>query len=226
MKQKLLEYLVRQCVREVLAQVREQDDETKGAPSPPAAGLGTADTPAVPKPKDTTPEEPSEPETPPTSLKGAIFVNPRDKSKLSPIGPLPFNISDAALERKLYDISTSYIGPEVKVSLSAFRMVKDAIRNPGSTVYLYFGKFDPESEEIFLMADKSLQAAKDGTVPPAELTRTPVSTASPSQFDPITAEPEQYAQQMTSGGMSPRRGIDERIVKAIKKIVREVLTRK
>jgi hypothetical protein len=47
-KKQHLEYLIRECVKEILDQVSE---ETVGAPSPPADGLGTADQPALPKEK-------------------------------------------------------------------------------------------------------------------------------------------------------------------------------
>lgn len=47
-KRQLLEYLIRECVREVLEQT---SSETIGAPAPPAEGQGTADAPAIPKVK-------------------------------------------------------------------------------------------------------------------------------------------------------------------------------
>ena len=49
MKQELMENLIRYCAREVLAQIRENSGETKGAPAPPADGLGTAEQPPIPK---------------------------------------------------------------------------------------------------------------------------------------------------------------------------------
>jgi hypothetical protein len=62
-KTELMEYLVRRCVQEVLSQVYE--GEFVGAPAPPADGQGTADQPAIPKRKDTRPQEPSGKQTPP-----------------------------------------------------------------------------------------------------------------------------------------------------------------
>ena len=41
MKQELLEYLIRHCIREVLSQVKEIDSEAKGALAPPSDGTGT-----------------------------------------------------------------------------------------------------------------------------------------------------------------------------------------
>ena len=101
---KLLEYLVRQCTREVLNQISEEkeyngrvakdkikviktkfakektfkpkikkisegDEENTGM-APPSNGQGTGDAPAIPTPKETEPEVPSQPETPPDSKHG------------------------------------------------------------------------------------------------------------------------------------------------------------
>lgn len=41
MKQELLEHLIRHCIREVLVQIQEIDDEAKGALAPPADNTGT-----------------------------------------------------------------------------------------------------------------------------------------------------------------------------------------
>ncbi len=43
---KLLEYLIRECVSEILD--NSLQETTNGAPAPPAEGQGTADTPALP----------------------------------------------------------------------------------------------------------------------------------------------------------------------------------
>lgn len=71
-KKQLLEYLIRQCVKEVLEQVSE--DETVGAASPPADGLGTAEQPALPK-KPTSVSE--------TKLKKE-WINVKEGKSLSP----------------------------------------------------------------------------------------------------------------------------------------------
>ena len=58
MKQELLEYLVRSCVREVLKQkLNESSDEMKGAAAPPGDGLGTADQPPIEKDKEQVDEQ-------------------------------------------------------------------------------------------------------------------------------------------------------------------------
>ena len=231
MKQELLENLIRLCVRQVLENINEVDDEeTKGASAPPADGQGTADQPPIPKDKsgENSPET-SGKETPdvPISadLRGNILINPRDKSKLVTV-PLKSTSDDATMERTLYRLAATVAGSRVKVALATLRMVKDTIRNPNSTSYLYFGKYDPNSDEIFLMADKSLQVAKDSSVTPADLTGTPVSQIAPSTFQASTATPDDLVQYMTQRGQTPVRGIDEQLGKIVKKIVNEIIMRK
>jgi hypothetical protein len=230
-KKDLLEYLIRECISEVLTQVNEADDDTKGAPAPPADGQGTADQPAVPKEPTRPHENPSEPETPPSpELKGVVLVNPRDKSKLRSV-PLRFT-NDAALERDLHRLGATIAGTGVKTALSATRAVKDAIKNPNSPAYLYVGKYDPNSDELFLMADKSLQVAKDASVPPSELTGASVSPIVPSEYDPLVASAGDVAQRMTAAGQTPRPEIpedpedteelNEGLKTAIKKMITEV----
>lgn len=221
MKTELLEHLVRLCVREVIGQVREEE-ELKGAAAPPASGLGTADQPEIPK-EDPKPEEtPQEPETPSVTPKGAILVNPRDKSKLQPI-QIPSG-GDSAIERTLHKAAAAVAGPHVKVALLAQRMAREAIKNPNVSVYFYLGKYDPNSEEIFLMADKSLQVAKDSSVPPTEI-GAPVGQVVPSQFDASTANAGEYAKQLSTGAQKPAYGIDENLKKAVKKMVDEILNK-
>lgn len=201
----------------------KEDDETKGAPAPPADGQGTGDQPALPKEKNTEPEEPSEPETPPmpsSNLKGVVLVNPRDKSKLQKV-PLQAT-DDAALERDLHRLGATIAGPKIKTSLSTMRSVKDAIRNPNSALYLYIGKYDPDSDDLFLMCDKSLKIAKDSSVPPEGL----VTTSNPVQqstFSPLTASDDEFAQQISKGAQSVPPPIDEVLRQSIKKMVDEML---
>jgi hypothetical protein len=204
--------------------VNEADDEFKGAAAPPADGQGTADQPAIPQ-KNPTQEPPSAPETPEAppapDMKGVVFVNPKDKAKLIKV-PIQAQ-DDAGIERSLHQQAARLAGSRVKVALSTSRMVKDILRNPNTTVYLYLGKYDPESDEIFLMADKSLQIAKDSSVSSGELTGAPITNLAPSIFNPLTAEPGEYAHQLSSQGKVPSTSIDENLQKIIKKIVNEIL---
>lgn len=202
----------------------KEDDETKGAPAPPADGQGTGDQPAIPKEKDTDPEEPSQPETPEPppakNLKGVVLVNPRDKSKLQKV---PLQVTDdGTLERDLHRLAATIAGPKIKTSLSTMRSVKDSIRNPNSVLYLYIGKYDPESNDLFLMSDKSLKIAKDASVPPSELLTT-LNPIAPSEFNPLTASDTEFAQQMSRGAQSTPPPIDETLRQSIKKIVDEML---
>lgn len=206
----------------------EAEDDTQGAPSPPAGGQGTGDQPPVPKTdQPTSPEKPEEPpELPLPQLKGAVLVNPHDKSKLQ---PLKLQVKDdAGLERLLFRTAEAVAGSRVKVALATMRMVKEVVKNPRTTIYLYFGKYDPESDEIFLMADKSLQVAKDESVQPSELTGTPVSNLAPTDYNPLTASATDVVAHVSQGGHTPVRGseIDEEFRSIIKKLVNEILDRK
>lgn len=226
MKQELLEYIIRACAKEVLTQINEGDEDIKGAAAPPADGQGTADQPAIPNNKEpisTEPEEPKTPSTPPApELKGVVLVNPKDKSKLQKVELKSGD--DATLERNLHRIGAAAAGSRVKTALSTMRMVKDVIRNPNSSIYLYVGKYDPQSEELFLMADKSLQVAKDSTVEPSEVSPTSSTAISPDTFNPSLASGEDFAKHMSNQGyVPPQTPVDENLKKLIKKMVNELL---
>jgi len=271
MKKQLLEYLVRQCAREVLKQINEADesdveshpigpntvkcercgcrydsrkgknglcpvcqnkvneaDDIKGAPSPPAAGQGTADQPEIPKNNPDEPTEPSQKETPEVPLspeiKGIVIVNPKNKAKLEKVTLRSGN--DADIERELHRIGAKFAGPKVKTTISTMRAVKDAVRNPNTTTYLYFGKYDPNSEEIFLMSDKSIQIAKDESVPASELTGVvipPLTSTATSQW----ADPEDWMKKMAARGQTPKYEVNEnKIKKVISRMVNEILDKK
>lgn len=218
-----MEYLVRHCVREVLSQMNEGDEEIKGAAAPPADGQGTADTAEIPNDKPKIPEKPSEPETPPASpdLKGLVIVNPKDKAKLEKVTLK--GKDDASIERELHRIGATKAGSGIKVAISTLRAVKDAVRNPNTATYLYFGKYDPQSDEIFLMADKSLQVAKDASIQSSELMGTPVSNGVPTDFNPMSADASEFAGRIKNQGQTPNRGLDEGLKSIIKKMINECL---
>lgn len=225
MKKQLLEYLVRQCAREVLKQINEADD-IKGSSAPPADGQGIADQPEIPKNNPDEPTEPSQeetPEVPPSpELKGVVIVNPKNKSKLERVFLKSSN--DADIERELHRIGVRYAGPKVKTSISTMRAVKDVIRNPSTTIYLYVGKYDPNSEEIFLMNDKSIQVAKDESIPSSEITGAEISPLStPSSW----SDSSNWQQKLATQGRTPRYGINEQKMKnIISKMVNEILDKK
>ena len=230
MKPELLEYLIRACSREVLKQLNEGDPDIKGAAAPPADGQGTADQPPIPNPSPDQEETPKPEDTqappPSPSLKGIVFINPRDKSKLQKVD-FKGAVDDASIERVLHRTATAAAGSNIKTALSALRAVRDAIKNPNTSVYLYIGKYDPQSEEIFLMADKSLQVAKDASVPPTEV-GTPQVASEPNQsFNPTTANSSEFGQHLaTQGAPTQVHGIDENIRGVIKKMVNDILNGK
>lgn len=162
-KQELLEHLIRRCVREVISQVNEIDDIV-GAAAPPKDGQSTD----VNLPTDPITEPPSEPETPPAqNLKGILLMNPRDKSKLR---SLTISGRDKAnVERELYRHGSSSGGRNILIARETVNAVLAARNNPNVPLYLYFGKYDPASKEIFLLADKSLELAKANSTDPAEI---------------------------------------------------------
>lgn len=220
MKPQLLEYLIRECAKEVLSQIREEE-ETVGPAAPPADGQGTADQPPVPKEEPKSEEKPKEPETPPApDLKGIVFINPRDKSKLQKINV--GKVDDANLERSLHSLASRSAGSKVKIALSTIRAVKAAAQNPNTPVYLYIGQYDPNSEELFLMADNSLQVAKDSSIDPT-LMSSGVSAISPeTQFNPLAAGASSFAAHLQNQGHRQPVGLSE-LRSAIKTIVSEIL---
>jgi hypothetical protein len=103
-------------------------------------------------------------------------------------------------------------------------MGRESVANPNASVYFYFGKTDPESEEVFLMADKSIQIAKDDSVQPGDLTGTPVSTPPPEHLNYGTMSDQEYTDYMNTRNLpKPRYGIDEDAKRLIKKAVNQIL---
>lgn len=159
MKKQLLEYLVRECVKEVL-EAFPQEPETVGAPAPPAptgqGTQGTADQPALP-PQEAPPMLPS--------AKGVWYVDPKRPQK-----PAPMKVSapqdPAKLERELYRTAAKSGGPRVKVSSAALREVPKALANPNSSMFLYIGKQneDDPDDELYLLPAKTLQQAQQSSV--------------------------------------------------------------
>ena len=225
----------KQCVKgggkKTYRPFREAAEGGENPPPTPVGDQGNVDPSPVPqdKPQDK-PQEPKrpEPQSEPISpkVKGAVLVNPRDKSKLQPI---KFQGGDdASLERLLYRTAASVAGPKVKVALATIRVAREAARNSNAAMYFYIGKYDPESEELFLMADRSLQVAKDASVQPSELNGTSVPGIPPTDYDPLTANVSDITAHMDQRGHTPVRGsgIDEEFYSVIKQLVNEILDRK
>ena len=296
MKTKLMEALVRQCVREVLDQVDERVD-SDGKPIDKSSGIGKGNkpkkikvtwlkptkfnpsvkqgaikeedqtkqddpkdkpvepsavtsqpeaepstpepsqTPAGPsaaeKPEPSAPpaEEPSqqpkkEPEAPgepQKTVNGAVLINPRDKSKEESINYLQGQ-SDANIERYLHQIAVKNAGSHAKVSIGAKRLAREVSHNPSTPAFFYFGKMDPESDEVFLMADKSRQIAKDESVQPSEITGPSITTLPPSYKSFGAMNDDEYEHYMKGRRFAtPRYGIDEGAKKIIKSVVNRIL---
>ena len=191
------------------------------------AGALAPTEPEMPEPKET-PEPAEKPEAPVSTppAKGPVVINPRDKSRLEPVRFQ--GRDDATIERTLHLLATKTAGPRTKVSLGAKRLAREAASNPGASVFFYFGKIDPESDEIFLMADKSLQIAKDDSVQPAEIQGVPAARpAEPEAGEEIPSDDPHHFQYMTGKiRPKPKYGIDEATQNIIKKAVNQILDRR
>ena len=214
------------------------EDETIGAPAPPAAGQGTADQPPIPKnnaqtldPAIPTPTTPLLPKVKPE--KGINIINPQDKSKVDKVEIT--SKDDASIERLLYRKAASVAGPKVKVAISTMRAIKAAQSTPNVPLYLYIGQYDPQSEELFLMADHSREVANEFSVDPTSLTAAEPASyqatdfTSPDGYDPETMGTDYTVRQpgFTDRSRSEPEvdnpDIDENIRKIIKKMVSETL---
>lgn len=179
---------------------------------------------AEPSKEPQEPEKPEEPETRRAFLKGAIIVNPKDKSKMDSLTLKSLSgQNDANIERILHQVAVKNAGARAKVSLGAKRLAREISKNPSVTAYFYFGKLDPDSEEIFLMADKSIQVAKDASVQPGEITGTPASTLPPNYKIGGMNDAEYMKYLGTRNAPTPRYGIDEGAKKMIKTMVNQIL---
>ena len=261
---KLLEYLVKQCTKEVLDQIAEEKLKVKFAKEKAtevpvkhkiAVGKGKttkfrpkikvsesdepdnmspqSSSPALPSGQPPTTNEPVEPEKQeapeqeptPQPTTGPLLINPKDKSKLQPV---KFSGRDeGSIDRALHDVAARIAGPRVKVSLGAKRLAREAASNPNAKIFFYLGKMDPESDEIFLMADKSLQIAKDDSIQPSEIQGTPTLNGNPASLNIGDMNDDEYdAYQGRKIKGTPRYGLSEKAEGMIKKAVHQILDRK
>lgn len=197
MKKELLEYIIRECVKEVLAEALP-DDQTVGAPAPPEAGQGTADQPPIPQP--TQPEVPTM-----VGKRGLWFVNPKVPEKPTQL-PVASPRDPARLERELYRTASRSAGPRVRVSSEALREVPKVLSTPNAALYLYIGKRNPDDpdDELYLLPARTYQQAKEGSVG-AEVSAEHPPTAI---VEPST-EPAAMATAMQAGGRVTSPDIDE-----------------
>lgn len=227
--------------------INEEEQDQKDKPAKPAPSPDAKEEPSSqPEPKGEPSDkgdapEPEKTELPKATIKGPVFVNPKDKSNLKPVRLQGRN--DTEIERSLHQIAASVAGSKTKVSLGAKRMAREAAKNPSASIFFYLGKMDPESDEIFLMADKSLQVAKDDSVQPGEITGMPSQpTSNPIYKARAWDDPEpqanpdsKYAGWMSRGKIAPTatpryggddydpQGLNESAKSMIKKVVNQIL---
>lgn len=214
MKRELLEYIVRECVKEVLAEALP-DDQTVGAPAPPEAGQGTADQPPIPQLQQ--PEVPTM-----VGKRGLWFVNPKAPEKPVQL-PVASPRDPARLERELYKTASRSAGPRVRVSSAALREVPKVLASPNAALFLYVGKQNPDDpdDELYLLPARTYQQAKDSSVGAGvSAEHPPTSIVEPS------TEPAAMATAMQAGGRVTAPDIDEGASKyqsMISSMVREAI---
>ncbi len=211
MKKELLEYIIRQCVNEVLnATLPEQD--TVGAPAPPAGGQGTADQPALPQ------DQSANPLLIP-GTRGIWFVDPKHPEKPTQI-KLSTPQDPAKLERELYRIAAKSGGPRVKVSGAALKEIPRVLSNPNLASFLYIGKQVPEDTEFSLLPAKTYQQAKIGSVTPEPNAEPPI----PSQPSPppqqTPAKPDQPVGRTTAPDIDEGSALRNMISSMIKESIK------
>jgi len=211
--------------------VKESDEPSSkptpqvSSPSLPSGQPPTSDEPEAPESPDASEPEPEEIPQPTT---GPVLINPKDKSKLQPI-KFPGR-DDSTIERTLYDMAVRIAGSKVKVSLGAKRLAREAASNPNAKIFFYLGKMDPESEEIFVMADKSLQIAKNESIQPSEIQGIPSFDKTPSYHDiDGMRDSDLFAYRADKIRGKPRYdtgGLTEETHQMIKKAINKILDRK
>lgn len=224
MKKELFDKIARITIKEFLDYV-EEAEPTVGAAAPPAGGLGTADTPAM--------EPPSAP-PPSADLKGIHLIDPKNPAKIIKVDNLKYNGDEQALNKGLNSLVVRIAGPQsgTKVSMSALTAVKQWFASPGSALFLYIGKSDPEDATggLMLFADKNLSNARAKSAKPDDLKGDGGPVASDTATDDTTGnkEPEtDFSTKMGYGGaattQAPRADEMAQLKTHIKKIVREYL---
>lgn len=193
MKQEFLEYLIRECVNEVLeAFPGVQEPDTIGAPAPPAGGQGTADQPTV------TPPAPDVALPTSVDARGVQYVNPNNpnsqpknlQQNLQPVVGDP-----SKLERTLYQMVARDAGPQVKVASATLREVPKVIANPNLALFLYVGKQNDDDEDIYLLPAKTSQEARANSVPSGTQAQHP--TIQNFQARPQNPDPDSEDSQNT-----------------------------
>jgi len=183
-------------------EIKEEDSETVGAAQ---AGSGDSvdietDTPKI----DT---EPTEKETPTKKekLKGIVLLTPEGELR-----SVPFRqwADDASIERTLFRVGSSIGGKKVKIAISTMNKVRKGMSDKTPT-YVFLGKYDPNGEELFVMADRDLNSAKEQAAKPEEISGDESSEINPdNQFITHAADDEQWGKHL-SGADKPHNEIPD-----------------
>lgn len=139
MKKELLEYIIRECVKEILEAADEP--ELQGAPAPPAGDQGTADQPTV-----TSPEEPNAQITM-TPDRGVVLIDPKNPQKKEYIQNYLQGKTGSSLERQLYQIAARKMGSTVQITPQTLRDVPKVLAGNIPVTYLYLGAKGPENAD-------------------------------------------------------------------------------
>jgi hypothetical protein len=214
MKKELLEYLIRECVQEVLEAFPTATDPTTlqeplaATSAPPEVGQAVP-----PVPQGTTPLFTAD-------TRGVWYVDPKTPQK-----PVQMKVTaqdPAKLERELYRIAAKSGGPRLKVAGETLREVPKVLANPNTAIFLYVGKRNPDDADtdLYLLPAKTYQQAKDGTVAPGVSADYSNSQATDLQ-DPVA---NMQAQQ--AGGKTMAPDIDEsaKFKNMISTMIRESLS--
>ena len=178
--------------------LHEDDTETIGASS-----TGSGDSIDIPTEKAPIESEPSEPETPKKKekLKGIVLLTPEGELREVPMRQWA---DDAAIERTLHRVASSIAGRKVKVSISALKTVKKELSNPTPT-YVYLGTLSDEAEELFLFANKNLNAAKEEAATPEKIQgEEAADLRKTTKFNPAFASDEEFGHEL-AGENEPSR---------------------
>ncbi len=215
MKREFLEYLIRECVNEVL-EAFPAEPETVGAPAPPAAGQGTADQPAIPQ--QPPPEQPTGPLFT-VGTKGIWYVNPNLPTK-----PRQISLKSRdknSLPGELYGLAAKDGGPRLKIAISTPTNVLTALQNPNTALFLYIGHQNEGEEDLYLLTAKTYEEAKANSVPAGTSAEHPTGQFEPQQ--PGEYETPQVAPQDAQKTLAPDIDESAKLRNMLSSMVKEAL---
>jgi hypothetical protein len=157
MRKDQLERIIGVCIKEVLELVPEISQPPQQTQQ---GGQVLAQPSTETNPSDT-----------PKSI-GIYFINPKKLFAPPELKVFKFQ-TDPQLERDLHKVASAIMGPSVIVAANTLRSVKNFIQNPIQSIYLYIGKQNDESGELYLLADKNYYSAKGKSVGPETVEQQP-----------------------------------------------------